>query len=64
VLFVPFDEFRRMVAESSGGLAPVYANECLVYFLENRAAHTAYQSDIILIGARGGRHHSPQEASR
>jgi isopentenyldiphosphate isomerase len=38
VRLVPLDDFRRMVADESGGLAPVYANECrdLVYFLESR----------------------------
>jgi isopentenyl-diphosphate Delta-isomerase len=38
VRLVPFGDFRRMVADESGGLAPVYANECrdLVYFLESR----------------------------
>ena len=39
VKFVPFEDFRRMVSEATGDLAPVYANECrdLVYFLERRA---------------------------
>lgn len=33
VKFVPFGVFRAMIKDSSGGLAPVYANECrdLVY---------------------------------
>lgn len=36
VRFVPFDSFRQMVADGSGGLAPVYAGECrdVVYFLQ------------------------------
>jgi isopentenyl-diphosphate Delta-isomerase len=38
VRLVPFGDFCRMVADESGGLAPVYANECrdLVYFLAGR----------------------------
>jgi len=37
VKLVPFEGFRKMVLDESGGLAPVYANECrdLVYFLGN-----------------------------
>ncbi|MGI8551558.1 MAG: NUDIX hydrolase [Dehalococcoidia bacterium] len=37
VKYVSFERFREMVLDGSGGLAPVYANECrdLVYFLRN-----------------------------
>ena len=36
--FVPFERFRKMVADATSELAPVYANECrdLVYFLGNK----------------------------
>jgi isopentenyl-diphosphate Delta-isomerase len=37
VKFVPFDEFRGMLADTESELAPVYAAECrdLVYFLQS-----------------------------
>lgn len=40
VQFVPFERFREMVLDGSGGLAPVYANECrdVVYFLQHLLA--------------------------
>jgi isopentenyl-diphosphate Delta-isomerase len=40
VKLVSFDEFRTMVEHGSGGLAPVYGDECrdLAYFLRNRFA--------------------------
>src|SRR5579859_7514132 len=35
IKYVPFAQFQEMVANKSGGIAPVYASECrdLVYFL-------------------------------
>lgn len=40
IKYVSFDTFRQMVEDGSGGLAPVYANECrdLVYFLEHSSS--------------------------
>jgi isopentenyldiphosphate isomerase len=40
VKFVPFEQFKQMLAHPALDLAPVYANECrdLVYFLDNLPA--------------------------
>jgi hypothetical protein len=37
IKFVPFDDFRAMLADESSLMARVYGNECrdLVYFLNN-----------------------------